>query len=127
MTSLTNLALDASAAALRTRPARAAVSHVGARRAWIAELVGRGTGATFTEPERLARALVLRVVAGQQAEAQRSLAELAAVVGNAIAVSVLFQITRFISVCTLGRLLDVSLPVPSIFEGEPGASSPSPY
>jgi hypothetical protein len=69
----------------------------------------------------------LRVVAGQQAEAQRSLAELAAVVGNAIAVSVLFQITRFISVCTLGRLLDVSLPVPSIFEGEPGASSPSPY
>lgn len=94
---------------------------LGLDRAWIAELVGRGTGATFTEPERMARALTLQVVAGQQAEAQRTLAALAGVAGSPVAVSVLFQITRFMSVCTLGRLLDVSLPVPSIFEGKPGA------
>jgi hypothetical protein len=94
---------------------------LGLDRAWIAELVGRGSGVKFSDQENLVRAVTLLVLEGKHAEAREKLEQLATEAGNALAVSVLFQITRFMSVCTMGRVLEVSLPVPSIFEGDPTA------
>lgn len=92
---------------------------LGLERGWIAELVGRGAGAQFSDQERLVQDISLLVISGQHAEARKKLEALAAEAGNPLAMGVLFQITRFMTVCTMGRVLEVSLPVPSIFEGHP--------
>jgi alkylhydroperoxidase family enzyme len=92
---------------------------LGLDRAWIAELVGRGQGARLSDQERLVRGISLLVIEGRHAEARKKLGELAAEAGNPLAMSVLFQITRFMAVCAMGGVLAVSLPVPSIFEGDP--------
>jgi hypothetical protein len=89
---------------------------LGLDRAWIAELIGRGSGAQFSDQEQLVRDIATLVVGGQHTLAREKLETLAARDGDPLAISVLFQITRYMMVCTMGRVLQVSLPVPSIFE-----------
>jgi hypothetical protein len=45
---------------------------------------------------------------------------LAALAGEPFAMAVLVQISRFMSICTIGKVLDLTLPVPSIFEAPAG-------
>jgi hypothetical protein len=94
---------------------------LGLDREWIARLVGRASGAKLSEQESLVLAIVLLIVEGKLNEARVKLEALAADAGAPLAMAVLFQITRFMSVCTIGRVLDLTLPVPSIFADEPAA------
>lgn len=88
---------------------------LGFDRDWIASLVGRASAAQLTPAQLCARDLSLAILDDRVAEARAVVERLAAETSEAIAVAALFQITRFRDVCTVGRLFDMQIPVPSIF------------
>jgi hypothetical protein len=92
---------------------------LGLEREWIATLVGRSDKAVLTAAQQSVRVLALAVLAGQLDDARAALEGLAAETDEAVAVAALFQVMRFRDVCSIGRLLDMRLPVASIFSGEP--------
>lgn len=92
---------------------------LGLDRAWIATLVGRSDQTVLTAAQTHARALAVAIIADELGEAREALDALAAETGGAVAMAALFQVARFRDVCSIGRLLDMRLPVASIFSDEP--------
>ncbi len=92
---------------------------LGLEREWIAGLVGRANQGTLTVAQESVRALAIAILVDRRDDARAALDALATETDEAIAVAALFQVTRFRDVCTIGRLLDMRLPVASIFPDGP--------
>jgi hypothetical protein len=92
---------------------------LGFDRTWIATLVGRSDEEVLTTAQGHARTLAISFLAGESAEALGALDALAAETSEAVAMAALFQIARFRDICSIGRMLDMQLPVASIFSDEP--------
>lgn len=90
--------------------------RLGFDRAWIAALVGSGDVSALDDADRAVRALALAVAARDERAGRSALAAVATEFGEAAAIGMLFQITRFMTICSIGRLLDIALPVGSIFD-----------
>jgi len=93
--------------------------RLGLDRAWIGTMIGRSDGGVLTTAQRHARTFALDLLAGNHDDARERLALLAEETSEAVAMAALFQVTRFRDVCSIGRLLDMRLPVASIFSDEP--------
>lgn len=87
----------------------------GLSREWIAALVGKGNINALTASERAAHLLAICLVEGRHADARTTFPEIVESYGAAQAVALLFQIARFMNVCTLGLFVGAQLPVASIF------------
>ena len=96
---------------------------LGLARDWIATMVGCSDTATLTPAQQAQRALAIAVSDGKIAEAREAAARLATEAGEAVAVAALFQATRFVAVCVIGRVFDLQLPITSIFAEEAPASA----
>ena len=93
---------------------------LGFDRDWIAAMVGRPSAAEITPLQQAARDLSVAMVEGRH-DAARAAAEAVAALGSpALAVALLFQATRFMQVCAVGRTLGMQLARPSIFESNDG-------
>ncbi|WP_156677708.1 hypothetical protein [Sphingomonas profundi] len=88
---------------------------------WVALLVGRPSHAALTSAQRAARDLALAIAGSRPEQARDALGRLAAEQGEAQAMAALFQASRFASICMVGKVLDMQLPVPSIFADDTGA------
>ena len=85
-------------------------------RAWVAALVGHGDLAILSPSETVVRDFALAVVEGRFDDARAGLAAVSAEIGERLAAAALMQATRFMSICAMGKVLDVALPVSSIFD-----------
>ena len=88
---------------------------LGFTKEWIAALVFDQNLHHLTEIQRVARRVAVAMIDGGHAAARAELELFAAQQGPAHAVAAMFQITRFMAVCSIGRLLELPPPVPSIF------------
>lgn len=89
---------------------------LGLDRDWIAAMVGRPSQAEITPLQQAARDLSIALVDGQEGAAREAVEQVTTLASPKLAVELLFQATRFIQVCTIGRTLGMQLAVPSIFE-----------
>lgn len=85
---------------------------------WIGELTGAIAPAEsqLDTTEQKLRALAVAVVDGE--DATETLNAVVEALGAERSVAVMLQITRFQTICTLGRVFGMTLPVPSIFAEE---------
>lgn len=88
---------------------------LGLDRAWIAFLTGLGPQLELSDAQDAARDLSLAVVEGRYSDAQSLTARLANMQSPAAAMAMLFQATRFMQICAIGKTLDMELGLPSIF------------
>jgi len=85
---------------------------------WVAKLVGRASNAELTPAQEATRQLARATIDNRPDVACKSLSSIVEECGQAVAVALLFQITRFQSICTIGNLLGMQPPVTSIFAAE---------
>lgn len=89
---------------------------LGLDRDWIAAMVGRPSSAEITPLQGAARDLSLAMVDGRHDAAREAVEQVASLSSPKLAVALLFQTTRFMQVCAVGRTLGMQLALPSIFE-----------
>jgi len=89
---------------------------LGFDRDWIALMVGRPSPVSPTPSQQAARAMGLALAEGRHGAAGEEAERLAGLSSPATAVAALFQATRFMQVCHVGRTLDMRLALPSIFD-----------
>ncbi len=88
---------------------------LGLDRGWIAAMVGRPSEAEITPLQQAARDAALAMIEGRHETARAAAERIAALTSPSVAIAALFQATRFMQVCALGRTLDMQLALPSIF------------
>lgn len=93
---------------------------LGLDRDWIAAMIGRPSFAEITPLQEAARDLSLAMVDGRHDAARRAAEQIASLGSPKLAVALLFQATRFMQVCAVGRTLGMQLALPSIFESNGG-------
>lgn len=96
----------------------------GMDRAWIGELTGVEPPETsqLDDAEAKVRDLAVAVVERSGRNCESELAAVAEAIGPEQALAVLFQVTRFMTISALVHALDVTLPMPSIFDETAGES-----
>ncbi|MBO9376291.1 hypothetical protein GG804_05895 [Sphingomonas histidinilytica] len=93
---------------------------LGFDREWIAAMVGRPSAAETTPLQQAARALSIAIVEGRHDAARDAAEQVASLASPGLAVALLFQATRFMQVCAVGRTLGMQLALPSIFDSNAG-------
>jgi len=93
---------------------------LGMDRKWIAAMIDRPSDAELSPVQRAVREVSVAMVEGRHVDAREEAAKIASFMGSGVAIAVLFQVTRFMQICTIGRILDMQLPVPSIFVQDGG-------
>lgn len=90
--------------------------RLGFSEAWIGRLTNRSQLAPLSEVQSDVQALVFAVLDDDTAAAREMLAPVIAHCGPEIAIAVLFQINRFSTICSVGKIFPVMTQVKSIFD-----------
>lgn len=89
---------------------------LGFARAWIGVMAGQEDGPVeLTALQAATRQLGHALADGLIEQARDAASSIAELGGDDLAIAALFQATRYIQVCLVGRVLDMELPVASIF------------
>lgn len=91
---------------------------LGFDRDWIAAMIGRPSSAAITPTQAAARELSLAMIEGRHDDARVAAERIATLENPKLAIALLFQATRFMQVCAIGRTLAMQLAAPSIFDSK---------
>lgn len=93
---------------------------LGLDRDWIAAMIGLPSTAEITPLQQAARDLSIAMVEGRHDAARAAAEQVASLASPKLAIALLFQVTRFMQVCAVGKALGMKLALPSIFESNGG-------